>query len=145
MVADHRVVERRDGIKRLDHPLVGRIDVFYEALDVTGEADQTLFVYSTDPGSNPRPSCASLPTGPALHTLGFDNEIVLCAKVASHEHHVQRRNSLVIESETRESDRRGVVVGFTGPTRGSRRVTIAGGWAWILTTSSLWVAVPVRS
>ncbi|MDV6297380.1 helix-turn-helix transcriptional regulator (plasmid) [Rhodococcus aetherivorans] len=49
--ADHRVVERRDGIKRLDHPLVGRIDVFYEALEVTGEADQTLFVYSTDPGS----------------------------------------------------------------------------------------------
>lgn len=49
--ADHRVVERRDGIKRLDHPLVGRIDVFYEALEVTGEEDQTLFVYSTDPGS----------------------------------------------------------------------------------------------
>jgi len=49
--ADHRVVERRDGIKRLDHPLVGRIDVFYEALEVTGEEAQTLFVYSTDPGS----------------------------------------------------------------------------------------------
>jgi hypothetical protein len=49
--ADHRVVERRDGIKRLDHPLVGRIDVFYEALDVTGEADQTLFIYSTEPES----------------------------------------------------------------------------------------------
>lgn len=49
--ADHRVVERRDGMKRLDHPLVGRIDVFYEALEATGEADQTLFIYTTDPGS----------------------------------------------------------------------------------------------
>lgn len=49
--ADHRVVERRDGIKRLDHPLVGRLDIRYEALAVTGEADQTLFIYTTEPGS----------------------------------------------------------------------------------------------
>lgn len=49
--ADHRVVERRDGIKRLDHPLVGRLDICYEALEVTGEVDQTLFVYTTAPGS----------------------------------------------------------------------------------------------
>lgn len=50
--ADHRVVERRDGIKRLNHPLVGRLDICYEALEVTGEADQTLFVYTTEPGSD---------------------------------------------------------------------------------------------
>lgn len=49
--ADHRVVERRDGVKRLDHPLVGRLDIGYEALDVTGAEDQTLFIYTTQPGS----------------------------------------------------------------------------------------------
>lgn len=49
--ADHRVVERRDGIKRLNHPLVGHIDIRYEALEVTGEPDQTLFIYTTEPGS----------------------------------------------------------------------------------------------
>lgn len=49
--ADHRVVERRDGIKRLNHPLVGRIDIRYEALEVTGAQDQTLFIYTPDPGS----------------------------------------------------------------------------------------------
>ncbi|MDO2934804.1 helix-turn-helix transcriptional regulator [Paeniglutamicibacter sulfureus] len=49
--ADHRVVERRDGIKRLNHPLVGRLDIRYEALTVTGEPDQTMFIYTTDPGS----------------------------------------------------------------------------------------------
>lgn len=49
--ADHRVVERRDGIKRLNHPLVGRIDIRYEALQVTGVEDQTLFIYTTEPGS----------------------------------------------------------------------------------------------
>ncbi|MCV9994294.1 helix-turn-helix transcriptional regulator [Paeniglutamicibacter sp. ZC-3] len=49
--ADHRVVERRDGIKRFNHPLVGRFDIRYEALAVTGEQDQTLFIYTTEPGS----------------------------------------------------------------------------------------------
>lgn len=50
--ADHRVAERRDGTKRLVHPVVGRVDVRYEALDVTGVEDQTMFVYTTEPGSD---------------------------------------------------------------------------------------------
>ena len=50
--ADHRVTERRDGLKRLNHQLVGRIDVHYEALEVTGAEDQTLFLYSTEKGSD---------------------------------------------------------------------------------------------
>ncbi len=49
--ADHRVTERRDGLKRLDHEIVGRIDVRYEALEVTGAEDQMLFLYSTEKGS----------------------------------------------------------------------------------------------
>lgn len=58
--ADHRVVERRDGIKRLDHPSVGRIDINYEALEVTGAEDQTLFIYTTEPGTD---------SAAKLHTL----------------------------------------------------------------------------
>ncbi|MGO2492608.1 MAG: helix-turn-helix transcriptional regulator [Glutamicibacter arilaitensis] len=50
--ADHRVVERRDGIKRFNHPQVGYLEVNYEALDVTGAPDQTLFIYTTEPGSD---------------------------------------------------------------------------------------------
>lgn len=49
--ADHRVTERRDGVKRLHHDVVGRLDVRYEALEITGEPDQTLFLYSTEKGS----------------------------------------------------------------------------------------------
>lgn len=49
--AENRVAERRDGIKRLRHPLVGDLDVTYEALQVVGDEDQTLFIYSTPPGS----------------------------------------------------------------------------------------------
>jgi transcriptional regulator with XRE-family HTH domain len=58
--SDHRVVERRDGIKRLDHPRVGRLDIRYEALDVTGVEDQTLFIYTTEPGSASEAALTSL-------------------------------------------------------------------------------------
>jgi hypothetical protein len=48
---DHRVHQRTHGTKRLSHPLVGAITVHYEALALPGDADQTLFVYTTDAGS----------------------------------------------------------------------------------------------
>lgn len=43
--ADHRVVERTWGAKRLRHPVVGDLTINYEALTLPGEPDQTLFVY----------------------------------------------------------------------------------------------------
>ena len=57
-----KVASSMVGTLRLDagrHPddpqlaqLVGRIDVHYEALEVTGAEDQTLFLYSTAKGSD---------------------------------------------------------------------------------------------
>ncbi|TDW28815.1 helix-turn-helix transcriptional regulator [Cryobacterium psychrophilum] len=49
--SQHRVWECTFGLKRFEHPLVGRIDVNYETFPVPGEPDQQLFVYSTQPGS----------------------------------------------------------------------------------------------
>lgn len=49
--AEQRVVERTAGTKRFNHPMVGELDVDFEALDVAGESDQTLFIYTTRPGS----------------------------------------------------------------------------------------------
>lgn len=49
--AGHRVVERRDGAKRFNHPELGFLEVNYEALDVAEEQDQTMFIYTTQPGS----------------------------------------------------------------------------------------------
>ena len=48
---DHRVHERTHGTKRMRHPAVGALTVHYEALALPGDPDQTLFVYTTDPGS----------------------------------------------------------------------------------------------
>jgi transcriptional regulator with XRE-family HTH domain len=48
---DHRVHERTHGTKRLQHPAVGPITIHYEALALPGDTDQTLFIYTTEPGS----------------------------------------------------------------------------------------------
>ncbi|MFF5179642.1 hypothetical protein ACFY2Q_16610 [Micromonospora sp. NPDC000316] len=47
----HRVHERTHGIKHMRHPAVGPITIRYEALALPGDEEQTLFVYTTDPGS----------------------------------------------------------------------------------------------
>lgn len=49
--ADHRVVERSHGTKRMRHPVVGELEIHYEAMNLPGDPDQTLFVYTTRPGS----------------------------------------------------------------------------------------------
>ena len=46
--AEQTVVERTWGTKRFNHPVVGRLDITYEALTLPGDADQVLFMY---PGS----------------------------------------------------------------------------------------------
>jgi transcriptional regulator with XRE-family HTH domain len=48
---EHQVHERTHGIKHMKHPAVGPITVRYEALALPGDEEQTLFIYTTDPGS----------------------------------------------------------------------------------------------
>lgn len=49
--ADHNVRERTHGIKRYHHPLVGDLTLGYESVAVLGDPDQTLCIYTTEPGS----------------------------------------------------------------------------------------------
>ncbi len=49
---DHQVHERTHGTKRMAHPAVGPITIRYEALALPGDEEQTLFLYTTDPGSS---------------------------------------------------------------------------------------------
>lgn len=72
--ADHNVRERTHGIKRYHHPLVGDLTVNYESVEVLGDPDQTLCIYTAEPGSPSEtalrllanwtgtPSTAELPT-----------------------------------------------------------------------------------
>ncbi|PXY27687.1 helix-turn-helix transcriptional regulator [Prauserella muralis] len=49
--SDHKVHRRTTGTKGYHHPLVGDLTVQYQALHPAGDPDQTLFVYSTEPGT----------------------------------------------------------------------------------------------
>ena len=49
--ADHDIQRRTYGTKRFHHPLVGDLTLDYEALDVAGDPDQTLGIYTAEPGS----------------------------------------------------------------------------------------------
>lgn len=48
---DRRVTQRTHGTKNMRHQTVGPITIQYEALVLPGDPDQTLFIYSTQPGS----------------------------------------------------------------------------------------------
>jgi len=49
--SDHTVKQRTVGTKAYHHPLVGDLAVTYQALNPSGDPDQTLFIYTTEPGS----------------------------------------------------------------------------------------------
>ncbi|WP_205471078.1 helix-turn-helix transcriptional regulator [Nocardioides sp. SYSU D00038] len=51
---EHGVFQRTFGTKRLQHPVVGELAVQYESLTLPGDPDQTLFVYTTEPGTSSR-------------------------------------------------------------------------------------------
>jgi PAS domain-containing protein len=57
--ADHDVLVRGHGTKRYRHPIVGDVDIRYEALQLADD-DQTLFIYTAEPGSSSEQALALL-------------------------------------------------------------------------------------
>jgi transcriptional regulator with XRE-family HTH domain len=49
--ADHPVAESAYGVKRIQHPVAGLLTFPYETLAVTADPEQTLLVYTPEPGS----------------------------------------------------------------------------------------------
>lgn len=49
--ASHDVREHRTGIKRITHPVVGDLDLAFEAMDISSEPGLQLIAYSAQPGS----------------------------------------------------------------------------------------------
>jgi transcriptional regulator with XRE-family HTH domain len=49
--ASQDVRQYRTGTQRFHHPLVGELELHYEALTVTAALDETIIVYTADPGS----------------------------------------------------------------------------------------------
>jgi transcriptional regulator with XRE-family HTH domain len=51
MWARHDVREKTHGVKRLNHPLVGELELSYETFTVAGSPGQMLIAYQAEPGS----------------------------------------------------------------------------------------------
>ncbi|MFC6083823.1 helix-turn-helix transcriptional regulator [Sphaerisporangium aureirubrum] len=49
--AEHQVTERVMGEKRYRHPVIGELTVTYQAMALPGVPDQTLLVFTVEPGS----------------------------------------------------------------------------------------------
>jgi transcriptional regulator with XRE-family HTH domain len=75
--ADHRVVERSHGLKRMMHPVTGALDIYYEAMNLPADPDQTLFIYTTRAGSPSRDAMRLLASWTAEHTPAHGNELRL--------------------------------------------------------------------
>ena len=58
--AAHDVRLHRTGRKRIDHPIVGELQLAYEALDLVADPGLTMFSYSAEPGSESERSLALL-------------------------------------------------------------------------------------
>ncbi|MCJ1715264.1 helix-turn-helix transcriptional regulator [Microbacterium sp. M1A1_1b] len=58
--AEHDVRLHRTGKKRIDHPVVGVLELDYEALDLVADPGLTMFTYSAEPGSDSERSIALL-------------------------------------------------------------------------------------
>jgi transcriptional regulator with XRE-family HTH domain len=49
--AAHDVHAHIRGTKRINHPVVGRLELAYEAMELSGDSGQTLLAYTAEPGS----------------------------------------------------------------------------------------------
>jgi len=49
--AKHDVRYHDTGIKRIHHPVVGDLELTYEAVTLRGDTELTMFVYTAEPGS----------------------------------------------------------------------------------------------
>ncbi len=49
--AAHDVMEKTHGRKRVRHPLVGELDLFFESFSPAGDTEQSLVTYFAEPGS----------------------------------------------------------------------------------------------
>ncbi|MFF4018090.1 helix-turn-helix transcriptional regulator [Streptomyces sp. NPDC001843] len=65
--ADHQVAECAYGVKRIRHPVAGVLTLPYETLTVPSEPEQTIVVYTPEPGSETAERLALLGSWESAH------------------------------------------------------------------------------
>ncbi len=74
--ARHDVRPKRSGVSRIDHPLVGRLELSYEKLPIPDADRQTLAIYHAEPGS-PTARALTLLATTASAPVGVDHDAAL--------------------------------------------------------------------
>ncbi len=70
--AKHPVSDKTHGVKSVNHPVVGRIDLSYDRLTLADDDDASLYVYTVEPGSVSAERLALLASWQATPTTGAD-------------------------------------------------------------------------
>jgi transcriptional regulator with XRE-family HTH domain len=89
----HDVREKTHGKKRFQHPIVGPLTLAYESLALPGDGDQTLVLYTAEPGSKSETALrllgsAAQPQPAPARTWGLSGLVVpLDHPNVEHEHH----------------------------------------------------------
>ena len=68
--ASHDVRDHRSGIKRIHHPVVGDVDLTYQAMDLSGERGLQLVAYTAEPGSGSADALRMLASWAVSHDAG---------------------------------------------------------------------------
>jgi hypothetical protein len=75
--AAHNVRRHDTGVKRVDHPLVGKVNLTFEAMELAADPGLTMFVYTAEPGSKSEQALnllASWTATPDQETTHADHE-----------------------------------------------------------------------
>ncbi len=75
--AAHNVRTHDTGTKRVQHPLVGELDLSFEAMELVADPGLTMFVYTAEPGSRSEQALnllASWSATPDEETANADHE-----------------------------------------------------------------------
>lgn len=73
--SDHRVRAQRQGRKRFSHRVAGELELDFQVLDVRGGTDQSLLVYTAEPGSQSAEALAFLTSWSAARAPGSRPEL----------------------------------------------------------------------
>jgi hypothetical protein len=75
--AAHDVQSHSTGLKRFHHPVVGELNLTFEAMELVADPGLTMFVYTAEPGSKSEQSLnllASWTATPDEETIHADHE-----------------------------------------------------------------------
>lgn len=58
--ADLNILAHQAGVARISHPVIGTVDLFWEAMNLVGDIGLTLIAHDAEPGSESAEHCGGM-------------------------------------------------------------------------------------